>query len=170
MPDRMPTELNELSTLLVNVGGSVHNVTGAVANAVQQTNLAMQCGGDGTTQLTNLLGLVDASIHGIFSSLSGFKGVLQCENFNPIYTTFAYDGKCCHIGTIMYCFYFLRLCIVSLSFHLSILQQWSGRALMDILHCTQHGNIWHANGDITSGTRSILSFIIMVGGNGILGL
>lgn len=118
----MPTELNELSTLLVNVGDSVHNVTGTVANAVQQTNLAMQCGGDGTTQLTNLLGLVDASIHGIFSALSGVKGVLQCENFNPIYTTFAYDGKCCQPCWRHKSFFMSFTHTSNFVFHLSILQ------------------------------------------------
>ena len=93
MSDRMPTVLNELSVALRSVGDSVHSITGEVVNAVKNTNLATQCGGDGTTQLTELLGLVDKSVHGVFTSLLNVKGILQCENFNPIYTTFAYDGE-----------------------------------------------------------------------------
>lgn len=90
----MPSDLNDMSMALSTIGNTVHNITSDVFNAVQQTDLAMQCGGDGTTQLTNLLGLVDASIHGIITSLSGVKEVMKCENFNPIYTTFAYDAIC----------------------------------------------------------------------------
>jgi hypothetical protein len=93
VPDRMPTDLNELSTALYAVGDSIHTIAGEVANAIKSSNLAQQCGNDGTTQLTELLGLVDASVHGVFDSLSGVRGLLQCENFNPIYTTFAYEGE-----------------------------------------------------------------------------
>jgi hypothetical protein len=105
MPERMPTELNDLSVILYTIGDEVHNIAGQVANAIQQGGLDSQCGGDGTTQFTNLLGLADASIHGIFNSLSGLRGALQCENFNPIYTTFAYDGEFfadleCQVSTV----------------------------------------------------------------------
>ena len=89
----MPHKLEDLATSLKTIGESVHNITGEVSNAIEQSNLAQQCGGDGPSNLIDLLGLADTTVHGIFKTLWGVKEVMECQNFNPIYTIFVYDGK-----------------------------------------------------------------------------
>lgn len=91
----MPLKLEELGTILKTIGESVHNITGDVSNAIEQSNLAEQCGGDGPSKLLDLLGLADTTMHGIINSLWGVREVMECRNFNPIYTIFVYDGKLC---------------------------------------------------------------------------
>jgi hypothetical protein len=95
----MPLKLEELATSLKTIGESVHNITGEVSNAIEQSHLADQCGGDGPLKLVDLLGVTDTSLHGIFNTLSGVKEVMECQNFNPIYTIFVYDGKLCFFLT-----------------------------------------------------------------------
>jgi hypothetical protein len=64
-------------------------------NSISQSNLSSQCGGEeGPSNLVDILGLADTSIHGLFDVLTGVRGVMECENFNPIYTTFVYDAIC----------------------------------------------------------------------------
>eukprot|EP00804_Cyclotella_cryptica_P007484 CCRYP_020726-RC/>CCRYP_020726-RC protein AED:0.09 eAED:0.09 QI:773/1/1/1/0.8/0.66/6/232/998 len=94
LPERMPLKLEELATAIKTIGESVQNITGEVSNAIEQSNLAEQCGGDGPSKLIGLLGLADTTVQGVFKTLWGVKEVMECQNFNPIYTIFVYDALC----------------------------------------------------------------------------
>lgn len=155
LPDRTPTDLDEFSTALAAVGNSVHTITSEVTSAITSSNLAAQCGGDGANQLTELLGLVDASVHEVFNSLGDVRGMMQCENWNPIYTTFAYEGKISLALLPEFRFILLTSCHVL--FHLrSILRKRHWGYILGVLHSIEHGSIRHANDHVTSGSCSIL--------------
>lgn len=110
LSDRQPLKLEDLSAALSKVGETVHGITEQVTGLLKGSNLAEQCGADGPTKLLDLLGLADTKVHSIFGALSGVKGLLVCENTNPIYTTFAYDGEFSFVSFNLYSYVLVYFC------------------------------------------------------------
>lgn len=104
--------------------------------------------------LLTLLDLSDTSIHIIYDALFGMKDLLQCRNFNPIYTTLVYDGEfaifvltrfiLCLTSLNVGCFFFF---LVSGS----CVCKWSRWIVMGFLHFTQHGRLQHDNDNVACG-------------------
>lgn len=95
LPERQPLTLATLSSAVSSVGGVLHSQLLTVAHFTQETGLAEQCGGEaGPSKLVALLDLTDMAIHGMYDILFGLRDILQCNNFNPIYTTLVYDAMC----------------------------------------------------------------------------
>lgn len=94
VPERLPPKLDVLTTALADVGNTVHNQINNVSLAIQQSDLFAKCGGKGgPSKLVSLLEISDSAIHTIYNVLFGVRDILECQNFNPIYTSLVYDGE-----------------------------------------------------------------------------
>mmetsp|Transcript_18686 Transcript_18686/g.38807 ORF Transcript_18686/g.38807 Transcript_18686/m.38807 type:complete len:1066 (-) Transcript_18686:114-3311(-) len=95
VPERLPPKLDVLTTALADVGNTVHNQINNVSLAIQQSDLFAKCGGKGgPSKLVSLLEISDSAIHTIYNVLFGVREILECQNFNPIYTSLVYDAVC----------------------------------------------------------------------------
>ena len=56
--------------------------------------LVDRCGETGPSNLVSVLELTDVTMHGVYDILLEVRDLMQCQNFNPIYTATAYDAVC----------------------------------------------------------------------------
>ena len=89
MPERRPPKLETLSSAVSSVGGFLHSQLDVVAEYTEQPGLSQLCGGE----LFAVLELTDSAVHGMYDVLVGVRDILECNNFNPMYTTLVYDGE-----------------------------------------------------------------------------
>ncbi|KAL7535787.1 hypothetical protein ACHAXR_006727 [Thalassiosira sp. AJA248-18] len=95
LPERHPTKLETLSSALSSIGLFLHSQLNAAAEVTQQPGLSeLYCGEAGLSNLISVLELTDAVVHGMYGVLMGVREILECHNFNPIYTTLVYDAFC----------------------------------------------------------------------------
>ena len=89
MPKRRPPKLETLSSAVSSVGEFLHSQLDVVAEYTEQPGLSQLCGGE----LFAVLELTDSAVHGMYDVLVGVRDILECNNFNPMYTTLVYDGE-----------------------------------------------------------------------------
>lgn len=59
-----------------------------------QNLIAGRCGDAGPSSLVSALELTDVTMHGVYDVLLEVRDLMQCSNFNPIYTVTTYDAVC----------------------------------------------------------------------------
>lgn len=93
LSDRLPTKLETLSNSILHTGNLLHNQISSIISATKDI-LADRCGEAGPSNLVSALELTDVTMHGVFDILVEVKDLMLCQNFNPIYTSTAYDAIC----------------------------------------------------------------------------
>lgn len=89
LPGTLPPKLEFLSSAVTSIGGSIHSL------ATNETGLAELCEVQvGSAKLLPLLERTDTTVHGIYDVLIRLRQILECQNYNPIYTTLVYDALC----------------------------------------------------------------------------
>lgn len=93
LPDRVPPKLETLSNAISHTGNFLHS---QISNLVSSTKdfLADRCGETGPSNLVSALEITDVTMHGVYDVLIEVRHLMQCNNFNPIYTSTAYDAVC----------------------------------------------------------------------------
>mmetsp|Transcript_19820 Transcript_19820/g.29381 ORF Transcript_19820/g.29381 Transcript_19820/m.29381 type:complete len:991 (-) Transcript_19820:75-3047(-) len=93
LPDRVPPKLETLSNAISHTGNFLHS---QISNLVSNTKdfLAERCGETGPSDLVSALELTDVAMHGVYDILLEVRQLMQCQHFNPIYTSTTYDAVC----------------------------------------------------------------------------
>ena len=62
--------------------------------SVTKDFLVKRCGETGPSALLSALELTDVTMHGMYDIILEIRELMQCQNFNPIYTSTTYDAVC----------------------------------------------------------------------------
>ena len=85
--------METLSNAIAYTGNYLHVQISSLASATKDF-LAERCGETGPSNLLSALELTDVTMHGVYDIIVEIRQVMQCQNFNPIYTSTTYDAVC----------------------------------------------------------------------------